>query len=210
MAIFKELSPNEVTTARSFLNQLIDVIQEDISGSASRKRYQVFVTGGVGPGITSSMFQTVYDQDFSLQTANPVFDMTVGLYVSSSVVTSSKTGEDSAGKLLFPSHSVMMREKVDIYRQFAQMLLGDATEQFIAPYDSTTATDRIDVPLFICFRRLFHRDSIKRETFAMKFYATASTAVGDNIRRTTELGATVFTDVGSSATIFLSFGGQVS
>ena len=72
MATFKELTAADIKTSRSFLNQLVDVISEDVSGSTTRRKYQVFVTGGVGPGITSSLFQTVYDQDFSLQTANPV------------------------------------------------------------------------------------------------------------------------------------------
>ena len=75
---FKRISPEDIKVRRSTLNQLVDVIQEDVSGSATRKKYQVFVTGGVGPGVTSSLFQTVFDQDFSLQTANPIFDMTVG------------------------------------------------------------------------------------------------------------------------------------
>ena len=113
MATFKEISAADVKTTRSVLNQLVDVIQEDISGSATRKSYQMFVTGGVGPGVTSSLYQTVYDQDFSLQTANSLFDLTVGLYHSGSTVMSSSTGQDSNGKLLFPSSSLMMREKVD-------------------------------------------------------------------------------------------------
>ena len=85
MAIFKELTPGNIKSSRSYLSQLIDVLQEDISGSSSRRKYQVFVTGGVGPGVTSSLFQTVYDQDFSLQTANAVMDMTVGLFEGGTV-----------------------------------------------------------------------------------------------------------------------------
>ena len=68
------------TMVTSSLNQVIDLIQEDISGSATRRKYQTFVTGGLGPGVTSSLYQTVYDQDFTLQTSNPVMDMTVGLF----------------------------------------------------------------------------------------------------------------------------------
>ena len=49
MATFKELTDADKKTTKSFLNQLVDVIQEDISGSQTRKTYQVFVTGGVGP-----------------------------------------------------------------------------------------------------------------------------------------------------------------
>ena len=129
----KAIADSDQKTRKSVLNQLVDVIQEDISGSATRKSYQQFVTGGVGPGITSSLYQTVFDQDFTLQTANPILDMTVGLYVSSSTVQDSKTGDDTNGKILFPSQSVMMREKVDIYRQFASSLLGDANGKFTTP-----------------------------------------------------------------------------
>jgi hypothetical protein len=86
MATFKEIKASDITRKTSFLNQLVDVIQDDVSGSATRKKYEVFVTGGVGPGVTSSMFQTVFDQDFSLQTANAIFDMTVGIRSGSALV----------------------------------------------------------------------------------------------------------------------------
>jgi len=214
MAIFKELSANDIKTARSFLSQLVDVIQNDISGSSTRRKYQVWVTGGIGPGVTSSLFQTVYDQDFTLQTSNAVFDMTMGLYVSGSTVQDIKTGEDASGKLLFPSTSLMMREKVDIYRQYAQTLLGTMDSQFVAPFNSTTTSDNINEAMFISFKRLFARDQIKRETFAMKFYQTASDSLKNtavyNVSSTSITGAIIFTDVGSAANKLQAFGGQVS
>jgi len=215
MATYKNLQPRDIQTARSFLNQLIDVIQEDISGSTSRRKYQVFVTGGIGPGITSSLFQTVYDQDFTLQTANQIFDCTVGLFANSSITSSSLSGIDSVGKELFPSSTLMMREKLDNYRQFSQLLLGDASEQFISPYDSTSTNDKIDAALFIGFKRLFSRDQIKRESFAMRFYQTASLARYDggldiqNLWKTSELGMSIYTDIGSSTQRYTEFGGQI-
>ena len=137
---FKRISPEDIKVRRSTLNQLVDIIQEDVSGSATRRTYQVFVTGGVGPGVTSSLFQTVYDQDYTLQTANPIFDMTVGLFESGTTVTNASTGKDSAGKLLFASSSVQMREKVDVYRQFAKNLLGDSDASFAAPFGDADLT----------------------------------------------------------------------
>ena len=178
MATFKTITAADIQTTTSTLNQLVDVIQEDISGSSSRKKYQVFVTGGVGPGVTSSLFQTVYDQDFSLQTANAVLDMTVGLFTGSNTVQTSTTGQDANGKYLFPSQSVMMREKINLYKQYAQLLLGSADSQFAAPFGNTTETNKINNALFLSFKRLFSRDGIKRETFAMKFYQSASRAPG--------------------------------
>lgn len=212
MAIYKELVESDIKTARSFLNQLIDVLQEDVSASVSRRRYQVFVTGGIGPGVTSSLFQTIYDQDFSLQTANPVFDLTFGLYPDGDIVASSKTGTDSAGKELFPSSSLMMREKMDVYRQYAKALLGDSDAVFKSPFDSTNSTNEMDAAMFVSIKRLFARDQIKRETFAMKFYQTASnshTVLGTNLNKTSEYGASIYTDVGSSTNKLVAFGGQV-
>jgi len=221
MATYKEILPSDIKTSRSFLNQLIDVLQEDVSGSVSRKKYQTFVTGGVGPGITSSLFQTVYDQDFTLQTANPIFDMTVGLLPGGTTVLTSQTGVDAAGKELFPSSSLMMREKMDIYRQFSQTLLGNSTSAFTSPLDSSNASDQIDVALFVAFKRLFARDSIKRETFAMRFSQTASiNGPNDstpaetfpsppNLFVTSLSGSAIYTDIGAATNKLSTFGGQV-
>lgn len=217
--------------SRSILNQLVDVIQEDVSGSVTRRKYQVWVTGGVGPGVTSSMFQTVYDQDFTLQTANPIFDMTVGLYYSGSTVQNAKTAEDSAGKLLFQSSSMMMREKIDVYRQYAKSLLGDADASFFSPFESTSASDRVDEALFVSFKRLFGRDAIKKETFALRFYQTGTmssyetggelgTGVkssasrtypeGPTLTKTSESGSVIFTDIKAATNTRRVFGGDVA
>jgi len=189
MGTFKNFTAADIKASPSSLNQLIDVIQEDISGSLTRRKYQVFVTGGIGPGVTSSLFQTVYDQDFTLQTANPVFDMTIGLFQNSDTVTTSPGYQvASTGKLLFASQSVMMREKVDNYKQFASFLLGNSDSAFYLgssgyPDNSgvtTSATDRIDEALFLNWKRLFARDRLRKETFAMRFYTSASISGADD------------------------------
>lgn len=213
MSTFKTLkAATDVKYSRSTLNQLVDILECDISGSSKRKRYKVFVTGGVGPGVTSSLFQTCYDQDYTLQTANPFLDITVGLFSGSAVVTGSSTGVDTSGKVLFPSQSVMMREKVSNYRQFAQLLLGNADSRFTAPFTNSTTADNIDEAMFISFKRLFSRDQIKRESFAMRFYQSAShyeNTAAPNLNQTSESGSAVYTDVGSSTNVLQSFGGTV-
>ena len=233
MATFKEIGATDIKTSRSVLNQLVDVIQEDISGSATRRSYQVYVTGGIGPGVTSSLYQTIYDQDFSLQTANQLFDMTVGLYFSGSTAMTASTGQDSNGKMLFPSQSLMMREKISIYKQYAANLLGNADNAFFTPFGSATSTDRVDNALFLSFKRLFTRDKVKRETFAMKMYYSASwvgttqaafkpasmangRTIGDalngggtNLDVTSILDARIYTDFGASQNRRRTFGGEV-
>ena len=242
MATTKEIQESDKKTTRSFLNQLIDVLQEDISSSVSRRKYQVFVTGGIGPGVTSSLFQTVYDQDFTLQSANPVFDITFGIAGADSlphgiigeandagIAATTSTAQDTAGKYLYPSSSLMMREKTDVYGQFAQALLGSRTSMFTIPSDSTlTNMSSIDTALFIAFKRIFARDQIKRETFAMRFFQSASyvekspfeaSVKGDiapstvangvpNLYRTSTSGSSIFTDIGSSNSRYFNVGGQ--
>ncbi len=233
MGTFKNFTAADIKASPSSLNQLIDVIQEDISGSLTRRKYEVFVTGGIGPGITSSLFQTVYDQDFTLQTSNPVFDMTVGLFQNSKTVTGAPGYQvASTGKLLFASQSVMMREKVDNYKQFASFLLGNADSSFYLgastyPDNSgvtTSATNRIDEALFVNWKRLFARDRLRKETFAMRFYTSASLSGGplpagmvlpqpltaSNVNSVSEEGVQIFADIGANTDSRRVTGGDVA
>ena len=196
----KKGTSGQTQEVESNLNQVIDIIQEDISGSATRRKYQTFVTGGIGPGVTSSLYQTVYDQDFTLQTANPIIDMTVGLFHYSQgnstrpnlvTIGTGYAKSDTTQQISFnPRSTVMMREKVNIYRQYAQYLLGDADAAFSLdsahfpnsnnlPVNTTkealmvSDTTIIDAALFLNVKRLFARDGIRRETFAIRLYKNA-------------------------------------
>ena len=196
-------------TSKSFLNQLVDIINTDISASSTRRRFQVFVTGGLGPGVTSSIFQTIYDQDFTLQTANPIFDITFGVQSGSEVVQNLNPTIDTNGKYLFPQSSLMMREKMDVYRLFAQDLLGNANSTFTAGVGNTSSD--IKEALFIAFKRLFARDQIKRETFAIRLNPFASTTTdGTNIDVVGSSTTKIYTDINSSVNKRFDFGGQVS
>lgn len=223
-------------TTRSFLNQLIDVMAEDVSSSVSRRKYQVFVTGGLGPGVTSSLFQTVYDQEHTLQTSNPIFDITFGLappdVLTTGIANAAKLSKDNNDKYLYPSSSLMMREKTDVYGQFSQTLLGSRSKYFQLPPDATASASgtstAIDAALFISFKRLFARDQIKRETFAMRFFQSASYVdttfttgggKGDcppaspangraNLYANSISGSSIFTDIGSADAKYFDVGGQ--
>lgn len=230
--MIKLISPDDIKTSTSYLNQLVDVLQENISGSATRRTYDVFVTSsndGVNTySVTSSLFETVYDQSVILSTANEVFDMTIGLYASGGTTTgSSYAGVDADGKLLFSERSLMMREKVAMYGEYAQVLLGDNNSQFRSPFVpvATDTTAGIDEAIFLNFKRLFSRDKIKPETFAFRFFTTGildgspnasaleksivNVFTGTNINRTSTSGSTIFSDVGAASSPQYAFGGQV-
>lgn len=204
MPTFQELTSADFATNSDGLDIVIDLIESDISSSASRRKYQHYITGAVGAtGVTSSLYQTIYDQDFTLQTANATFDFTFGLARSSSLVTSSLLYTDSTtGQLYFPSQSLMMREKINMYREMAQTLIGDADSEFTIVSGSSTLT--IQEPLFLGFKRLFTRDRIKRETFAIKILTASNDLLGPAVNQK------IYTDVGSATNQEFSFGGAYS
>jgi len=204
MPTFQELTSADFATNSDGLDIVIDLIESDISSSSTRRKYQHYITGAVGAtGVTSSLYQTIYDQDFTLQTANATFDFTFGLARSSSLVTSSLLYTDSTtGQLYFPSQSLMMREKINMYREMAQTLIGDADSEFTIVSASTTLTIR--EPLFLGFKRLFTRDRIKRETFALKILTASNFLLGPSVNQK------IYTDVGSATNQEFSFGGAYS
>jgi len=217
MATFQAFDNQDIRSSTSYLNQLVDIIGSDVSSSATRREYQVFVTGGLGPGVTSSLFQTVYDQDFTLQTANPVFDITYGFATSSAVVNNYTI--DVNGKYIFPANTLMMREKLDIYRLFARQLLGDENLTFTATAPNSNNTIEIKEAVFICFKRLFARDKVKRETTAIRFFVSGNadgdlpggnpTSITNNILET-GVSSSILTDINSSTNKYYTVGGEAA
>lgn len=211
MATFEFFNPaSDKRTQSDVLEQLVDVIGDDVSSSLTRRKYQVWVTGsGASAGVTSSLFQTVYDQDFTLQTANPVFDVTIGIHTSSVLIPALTTSYDSVNdQYYFPSSSMMMREKIDLYRTFAQQLLGNDNQAFTFVSGALAGT-AIKEAVFLSFKRLFARDQVKRETFALRAFQSASLSGLVNLERQ-GIGEAIYTDLGSTINVNYSFpGGSV-
>ena len=194
---FVTIDDSNKQSDKTSVQQLVDIVQSDIASVSenTRKSYEVFTSGGIDLAtITSSMYQTVYDQDFSLGTSNPLFDITVGSLSEYNenterfLVNGQNYTADSAGKLETPNNVAMVREKVNIYNQFAQNLLGDASASFFTPHDAiqededTTppkSSKKIRGAVFICFRRLFTRDNIYKTSFGLKIYKKASSLFSD-------------------------------
>tara|TARA_B100001059_G_C17837773_1_gene589484 strand:+ start:1136 stop:2746 length:1611 start_codon:yes stop_codon:yes gene_type:complete len=196
---FVSIDESNIRNTKSSVKQLIDIVQSDIasvSGDSTRKSYEVFTSGGTGQNnITSSLHQTVFDQDFTLGTSNPLFDITVGSRMEvtdNDVKINGETSHggnaytlDNDGKLNDPGISTsMVREKVNVYKQFAQTLLGDADQAFFTPHGATeedagTSAKEIKGAVFICFRRLFTRDNIDKQSFSMRLHKEASKLYSD-------------------------------
>lgn len=176
------IDDSSITTKQSKVRQLVDIIQADIKGNSStRKKYQTFVSGGTNlHAITSSLYQTVFDQDHTLQTSNPMFDMTIGLYSGGTTYSAAKTSTDSSGKDIFPASTLMMREKNYIYKQYAQNILGSPDDAFKIPYDSSDANAQVNEAIFVNLNRLFTRDKLSKESFALRLYKKAAIVKEDS------------------------------
>ena len=231
---FYPISDADRVSKKSNIRQLVDVLQADIASKDdsdtdinTRKKYSVFTVGGgttTEPGIVnSSLYQTVFDQDHTIQTSNEMLDITIGSHQDSSTVTGvlSTPSTDNSGKLLFQSGTLMMREKVSIYKQYAQTLLGNADSYFFTPFESTSTEntdDRIHDAVFLNFKRLFVRDGIEKEQFSIRIHshlpapvAPASTNIDSNIDAVNNSGTfKVYSDQGSSTRLNVStISGQV-
>ena len=89
-------------------------------------------------------------------------------------------------------------------------MLGNATLSFATPFGSAETKDRVDNALILSFKRLFTRDKIKRETFAMRmFYSASSGQTGKNLNNTSEVDERIFTDFGAATSRRRTFGGEV-
>lgn len=215
------INPADTKNNSTSVSQLIDILGIDIASKDSsdnpintRRSYEVWVSGSTSEDnstslVTSSIYQTVYDQDFTYQTSNELLDITVGLCEESDSVTNTLLKTDSSGKMIFPDSTIMMREKINIYKQYAQYLLGDSSSYFYTPYDSSIESNRINSAIFINLKRLFTRDAIKKETFVLRLYKTES-SLSNNIDKegSNEL---ILSDSGAKANHRISlYGGSIS
>lgn len=220
MAFRGNFSNEDIVVKQSKVRQLVDIIQADIASASgnSRKTYDVFTKSGT-PDITSSLFHTVFDQDFSLQTSNEMLDITIGAYAKensngSFEVCDETIQVDNNGKLNFVDAFLMGREKVNIYKQYAQVLLGDSSASFHSPYSNSDEASRIDYPIFINIKRLFTRDGLDKDQFSIKLYNDTS-AAGDAVVGLDVVGSdtnkfNLYTDSGASSNLSItSIGGAI-
>ena len=94
-------SSTDVTTTKTLLYEAIPLTGTIVSGTYSDENIKNFTHG---------MFQAVYDYPYLSSSANHIFDLTVG-YSSNSAVSGSVS-------------AVQESKKINMYNQFAQVLLG--------------------------------------------------------------------------------------
>ena len=136
----------DVTTTKTLLHEVIPITGSIVSGTYGVANIKDYSHG---------MFQSVYDYPYLSSSANHIFDITAGYDETSAL--------SGAG--------VQNTKKINIYNQYAQVLLGYAgTGSAVRRFESDDTLDDsnpMKEVFFINFSRLIMKDQIKKGSFAL-------------------------------------------
>ena len=152
---FKNFLNNDITSTRTLLHEAIPITGSIVSGT-------YLENADVETNIKNyshGLFQSVYDYPYLSSSANHIFDLTVGY--SNNCPISHSSG-------------VQNTEKINLYNQMAQMLVGHDISGNVREFDRDgdfTVKDRntkMDSCIFMNFSRLLVKDEIKKGSFKLE------------------------------------------
>jgi len=154
---FKTFLNNDKTTTRTLLHEAIPVTGTILSGTYGTGVYEVGAEANI-KNYSHGMFQSVYDYPFLSSSANHILDLTVG-YSTGSVLSGSTTD------------ATQRKNKVNIYNQLAQVLVGHDKDGKIQRFDIdgnlADGAGKMNDVFFINFARLLSKDEIKKGSFKL-------------------------------------------
>jgi len=151
---FKTLLPSDVVDSRTKLHENIPVTGTIVSGTYNNENIKTFSHG---------MFTSVYDYPYLSSSANHIFDVTAGI--------------SSNSALSGAANSVQAAQKLNIYNQMAQVLVGHDATGSIRDFDedgNLVGGTKIEEAYFVNFSRLLTKDEIKKGTFSLDLYVGSS------------------------------------
>jgi hypothetical protein len=151
---FKTLLPSDVVDTRTKLHENIPITGTIVSGTYSNENLQTH---------THAMFTAVYDYPYLSSSANHIFDITAG-YSSNSALS----GTHAVG-------GTLSTQKINLYNQMAQVLVGHDSSGAIRDFDedgNLTGGTKLQEVFFFNFSRLLTKDEIKKGTFQMDMFVS--------------------------------------
>jgi len=141
-------SNSDVTTTKTLLYEAIPLTGSILSGTYNDENIKNFTHG---------QFQAVYDYPYLSSSANHIFDLTVGFSANSTISGSVSSTQET--------------KKINMYNQFAQVLLGyTGSENTVREFENDLTLDnvnRISDGFFVNFSRLITKDQIKKGSFTI-------------------------------------------
>ncbi len=172
---FKNFLNNDITSTRTLLHEAIPITGSIVSGT--------YLENGDNEtnikNYSHGLFQSVYDYPHLSSSANHIIDLTIGY--SNNCPISHSSGVQNA-------------EKINLYNQMAQMLVGHDISGNAREFDRDgefTVRDRntkMDSCLFMNFSRLLVKDEIKKGSFKLELMTgsvidAGITALNNNLQR---------------------------
>tara|TARA_Y100000034_G_C6874463_1_gene399703 strand:+ start:531 stop:1742 length:1212 start_codon:yes stop_codon:yes gene_type:complete len=154
--VFKNFVNNDLVSTRTLLHESIPITGSIVSGTyfeAANPDNETNIKN-----YSHGLFQSVYDYPHLSSSANHLFDVSMGYWVSSSL--SGTTGT-----------RVQQKDKINLYNQMAQLLMGHDVTGNIRPFDrdgDLTGGGKMDSVFFLNFSRLLVKDEIKKGSFEVK------------------------------------------
>ena len=165
---FKSFLNNDVTTTRTLLHEAIPLTGSIVSGTYNDPA--VVLTGSNAENniknFSHGLFQSVYDYPFLSSSANHIFDLTVG-YSNKSNLSSSANTQNA--------------DKINIYNQMAQLLVGHDQTGSIREFDqdgNLSEGAKLKECIFVNFARLLQKDELKKGSFNLKLGVSGSFSSG--------------------------------
>ena len=175
---FKNFAASDVATTRTLLHEAIPVTGTIVSGTYDEENIKYFSSG---------LFTSVYDYPFLSSSANHIFDITAGY---------------ASGSDFSDTDNIQNQKKINIYNQFAQILVPADIDGNIQKFDQNgdlTEGTKIDSAFFVSFGRLLSKDEIKKGSFRFDMFATSPNGATASNERT---GLETIGDYGASTSYF--------
>lgn len=141
---YKTFLADDVTNTRTLLHESIPITGSLVSGTYSDQNIKNFTHG---------RFQSVYDYPYLSSSANHVFDISAGISSDSSLYGTTV------------GH-IKISEKVQMYNQLSQILVGHDTNgdilQFDEDGDLLAGGTKLKECVFLSFSRLLVKDELKK------------------------------------------------
>ncbi|HIA36419.1 MAG TPA: hypothetical protein EYN89_06685 [Flavobacteriales bacterium] len=158
---FKTFLANDITTTKTLLHEAIPITGTIVSGT-----YKGPIDSNIKT-FSHGMFESVYDYPYLSSSANHIFDITAGWY---------------SGSLWqeVPLHAAIVQDskKINIYNQFAQVLVpydvSGNIQQFDQDGDTAAGGTKMDSCFFITFSRLLTKDEVKKGNFRFSMYVNST------------------------------------
>jgi hypothetical protein len=151
---FKTFGSDDQTVTATNLHEVIPITGTIVSGTYSDNNIKNYAHG---------MFQSVYDYPYLSSSANHIFDITVGY---------------SANSSLSGAASIQNAKKINIYNQFAKVLVQpDVTgsiQDFDQDGDISGGGTKMKECFFFPFSRLLVKDEIKKGSFQMTAFLSGA------------------------------------